>query len=78
MPKGKCHKKEASAKASDSAKVASVNEESSDEETIDLSAVMAAIATSESRILAWIDSSTADLNTKMACSGTTWRNKRPA
>ncbi|GAA6225733.1 uncharacterized [Lates japonicus] len=65
MPKGKRHKKETSAKASDSAETASMNEESSDEETTDLSAVMAAIANSKSRILARIDSSTADLNTKI-------------
>lgn len=65
MPKGKRCKKEAFAKASDTAETSSVYEESSDEETIDLSAVMAAIASSENKILARIDSSIADLNTKI-------------
>ena len=59
MPKVKRNKKEASAETT------SASEESSDEETTDLSTVMAAITNSENRILAWIDSSTADLNAKM-------------
>ena len=65
MPKLKRNKKEASAKAPDLAETTSANEESSDEETTDLSTVMAAIANSENRILARIDSSTADLNAKI-------------
>lgn len=63
MPKGKRSKKEASVQASDPIENTSTNRESSDEETTDLSTAMAAIANSENKILARIDSSTADLNT---------------
>lgn len=65
MPKGKRSKKEASVQASDPIENTSTNGESSDEETTDLSTIKAAIANSENRILARIDSSTADLNTKI-------------
>lgn len=65
MLKGKRSKKEASVQASDPNENTSTNGESWDEETTDLSTIKAAIANSENWILARIDSSTADLNTKI-------------